>query len=458
MRTQTTLFFFIFGLCAAASSQTYEPKPSTPYFEKFKILKAPVPGGPLLKKGDRLAIIGDSITEQKRYSRIMETYLTVCQPDLEVSVRQYGWSGERAPGFLARMTNDCLRFKPTVATTCYGMNDHEYRPYEPRIGDTYREKTTAIVEAFKENGVRVVLGSPGCVGKVPGWVKTANGTVEDLNLNLAELRNIDIGIAEAEKVRFADVFWPMLGASYNAPLHYGTNYAIAGKDGVHPGWAGHTLMAYAFLKAMGLDGEIGTFTVDLGSKKAKASRGHKVVSSKEGSYQIHSTRYPFCMEGDVSSDDSIRSGTTLVPFNQTLNRLMLIGKGGKAKSYRVTWNEESHSYTTEQLAAGINLAVEFPMNPFSAAFKNVDEAVAAKQAFETKQIKQIFHELLSGKYKSAESIKDAEIKELYGKRDSEGKLDKEAIIAWTESRHALLDDAIHKAFVPVDHTIKIEAE
>jgi hypothetical protein len=81
-------------------------------------LKGPQPQKLALKQGDRLAICGDSITEQKMYSRIMEDYLTMCVPDLNITVRQYGWSGERAPGFLARMTNDCLRFKPTIATTC----------------------------------------------------------------------------------------------------------------------------------------------------------------------------------------------------------------------------------------------------------------------------------------------------------------------------------------------------
>src|ERR1051325_12059529 len=84
-----------------------ERKPQDPYFEKFKLLKAPQPRGLLLQKGDRLAICGDSITEQRMYSRIMETYLTVCVPELEVTTRQYGWSGEVAPGFLGRMTNDC---------------------------------------------------------------------------------------------------------------------------------------------------------------------------------------------------------------------------------------------------------------------------------------------------------------------------------------------------------------
>ena len=114
-----------------------EPKPDNPYFAKFEPLKAPSANGLYLHEGDRLAIIGDSITEQKMYSRIMETYLTVCVPELKITARQFGWSGETAEGFLRRMTNDCLRFQPTVATLCYGMNDHRYRAYTDEIGNWY---------------------------------------------------------------------------------------------------------------------------------------------------------------------------------------------------------------------------------------------------------------------------------------------------------------------------------
>src|SRR4030095_5426646 len=159
-------------------------KPPATYFDKFRPVVAPSARGLYVKKGDRLAICGDSITEQKMYSRIMETYLTVCTPQLEVSVPQYGWSGETAPGFLARMTNDCLRFQPTLATTCYGMNDHGYRPYEDALGERYKEASTAIVEAFKNAGARVLHGSPGCVGLVPRWSKFTNSTKDELNLNL----------------------------------------------------------------------------------------------------------------------------------------------------------------------------------------------------------------------------------------------------------------------------------
>jgi hypothetical protein len=421
-----------FAISVFAAGQ-FESKPDDPYFAKFNPAKAPRQGGLLLKKGDRLALCGDSITEQKMYSRIMETYLTVCVPDLEITVRQYGWSGERAPGFLARMTNDCLRLKPTIATTCYGMNDHEYRPYEDRIGQTYRETSTDIVESFTAHGVRVVQGSPGCVGKIPGWVKSASGTVEDLNLNLCHLRDIGIEIAAREKTGFADVFWPMLTAGFEARNKYGADYAISGKDGVHPGWAGQLVMAYAFLKGLGLDGGIGTFTADLAHNKATVSKGHELVSFKDGELQIRSHRYPFCATGELNNDGSIRSGMTLVPFNPELNRLMLVVKNASAKNYAVTWGAETKTYSAEQLGKGVNLADDFAANPFSEAFNKVDNAVAAKQAYETRQIKDLFH-------------------------GPEGRADIEKTAALTEEARAPLTRAIKDAFAPVTHTIKIMAQ
>jgi lysophospholipase L1-like esterase len=444
MRSKCFLLSLILGL--AISPQPYAQQ-AAPGLEKFKPIPAPKTSRLILEEGDRLAICGDSITEQKMYSRIMEDYLTMCVPELKITVRQYGWSGERASGFLARMTNDCLRFKPTIATTCYGMNDHEYKPYEERIGKTYREKTAAIDEAFKANGVRVVQGSAGCVGKMPTWVKSANGTIDDLNLNLCTLRNVGIEVAEQEKVNFADVFWPMLTAGVKAHEKYGPDYAISGKDGVHPGWAGHTVMAYAFLKAFGLNGAIGVFSVDLKSNKMKVSKGHEVVSQKDGEFTIKSSRYPFCGcipetngpptypvcdRDDIKKDGSIRSGMTLVPFNQDLNRLTLVVKNGKG-SYRVVWGSEGKTFTAEQLAHGINLAEEFVNTPFGEAFAKVDSAVAAKQAFETKQIKQLF-------------------------RSPGAKIDMEGVAAESEKERAPLAEAIQAAFVPVTHTIKIVAE
>jgi len=410
-----------------------EPLPSDPYFATYKPVRSPGTQELLLKPGDRLALCGDSITEQKMYSRIIETYLTVCVPQLKVTVRQFGWSGERAPGFLARMENDVLRFDPTAATTCYGMNDHGYQPYQEQLAQTYREASCAVVRKFKDRGVRVIQGSAGTVGKMPAWVKQAQGTVEDLNHSLLEFRNIGLSLAGQEQVVFADVFCPMLVGGFEGKKRFGEDYMIAGKDGVHPGWAGHLVMAYAFLRAMGLDGRIGTITFDMNAGAATASEGHRVLAAGPGRIEIESSRYPFCAAGPVDDDGSIRSGMALVPFNAELNRLTLVVRNAPAGRYSVTWGDASKSYTAEQLAAGINLAADFETNPFSEAFKQVDDAVAKKQAYETRQIKDLFH-------------------------GPEGRADMEMTATLTEKVRAPLADAIRKAFVPVRHTIVVKPE
>jgi lysophospholipase L1-like esterase len=421
---------FVLPARLTGAEPAYEAKPDHPFFQAFAPRKAPAPAGLVLREGDRLAICGDSITEQRMYSRIIETYLTVCVPELKITTRQFGWSGETAPGFLARMTNDVLRFQPTLATTCYGMNDHGYRRYEAPIGAKYREAMTAIVRAFTNAGARVILGSPGCVGPKVAWTKA---TQEEMNLNLCELRNLGIEIAQAEGVGFADVFWPMLKATFFATQRYGDVYQLPGKDGVHPDWAGSFVMAYSFLKAMGLNGGIGTITADLQAIQASATPGHVVDGFADGELRITSQRYPFCATGEINKDTTIRSGMTLVPFNAELNRFLLVVTNAAAPRYIVTWGSGYRSYTREQLAKGVNLAEDFALNPFSAAFDRVDAAVAAKQAYETRQVKTLMH-------------------------GDEGRADREATVALTEKARQFYVEALAAAMVPVTHTIKITAQ
>jgi lysophospholipase L1-like esterase len=454
MGTKTFLLGILtLTLTAAAADETNS---NEALLAGFMPVAAPEPAHLVLRRGDRVAICGDSITEQKMYSRIMEDYLTMCVPQLSITVRQYGWSGERAPQFLKRMTNDVLRFEPTVATTCYGMNDHEYRSYDEHIGNTYRTNQELIVSTFQHWGVRVILGSAGCVGKIPSWQKAGSSTVDQLNSNLGTLRNIDAEIATRMNAGFADVFWPMMNAGTTARQRYGTNFNISGGDGVHPNWAGHTVMAYAFLKGMGLDGEIGTYTVDLKKNEMKTTAGHEVIGANTGEFQIKSSRYPFCPcepqgaatrgypvygKTDISRDDNIEAGAALVPFYQELNRLTLIVKNGTARRYVVNWGNEKKAFSGEQLAHGINLSAEFPSNPFSEAFAKVDAAVATKQEFETKEMKTDFR---------PNGNLNAPIEQVISQTEKVMKDD--------ERKHDELAAAMSAAFVPVTHIIRIDAE
>ncbi len=121
---------------------------------------------------------------------------------------------------------------------------------------------------------------------------------------------------------------------------------------------------------------------------------------------------------------------TLVPFDDDLNQFQLTVSGLADGKYRLEWGDQSKEFSAVELADGINLAEEFPQNPFSAAFDRVDQAVAAKQAYETEQVKKVFH-------------------------GPQGKADMEQAVAETEAKRKPLADAIHAAMVPVTHSIKI---
>jgi len=410
----------------------YESKPEGGAFQKLNPRKAPQAGPLLLRKGDRLAIVGDSITEQRMYSRLIETYLAACVPELEITARQYGWSGEKTDGFLRRMDNDCLRFDPTIVTLSYGMNDARYRPFDVTNGQWYEDHYTAIVRKLKASGARVVVGSPGCSGKLATWVTSRTGTLDEHNQSLCALRDIAMGVAIDERVAFADVFWPMYQAKVFAPGRYPGDgsrpYELVGRDGIHPGWAGHAIMAYAFLRALGLDGDMGSISVNLDDQTAIATNGHRVDSFTDGKLTITSTRYPFCAPGPVDRDDSVRSGMTFVPFDQDLNRLILKVNGLRGLA-TITWGGSSRTYSSSQLAEGINLAAEFTDNPFCEHFARVDEAVAEKQAFETRQVKQVFH-------------------------GPAGRQNMEQAVMETERERQPLADAVRASVRPVTHEIQ----
>jgi lysophospholipase L1-like esterase len=395
------------------------------------------PGGSL-QPGDLVGICGDSITEQKIYSADIAEYLLMCQPQPKLGAVQFGWGGERAPGFLARMKNDALVFKPTVATTCYGMNDGNYTATTKPTLETYRQSMTGIVDTLKANGVRfIVVGTPGAVDTFY-YKKTPPAEV--YNHTLADLGEVAKEIAQKEGVGFADVHGAMIDAMTKAKAKYGQDFCVAGPDGVHPFPDGHLIMAYAYLKGLGCDGNIGTITVDMKAGTADATDGTKVVSYAGGALQLESTRYPFCFAGADKDPHSTRSILPFIPFNQDLNRYLLVVKNPSAKSLKITWGSASKTFSADELAKGVNLAAEFLDNPFSAPFQAVQEKVAAQQAFETVASKQMLH-----------SIPDWE-SALPEAADLLAQLPPKIMAKWESLR-----EASSAAVVPVQHEIKIEA-
>lgn len=401
---------------------------------------------PSIAPGARIAIIGDSITEQKLYSKFMEAYLHACSGIADLHVFQFGWSGEQAGGFAARMENDLTVFNPTNATLCYGMNDGGYQPYREEIGRNYENNMRRILDKMERLGVKsIVVGSPGAVDTNffrPGQMMGQVPAHKAYNDNLAHLRDIDRGLANEKKYQFADVHGTMYDAMMKAQATLGNGYDVCGKDGFHPGNNGQLLMAYAFLKGMGLDGNIGEVVVDL-SGKSSATDGHQVVGGSSGVVELESLRWPFCFQGDNKSSSATRSIVPFTSFNADLNRFMLKVKGLEAPNASVKWGDAEMKFSRDQLSAGVNLAAEFSETPFDVPFQKLLEAIAVKQNFETYMIKSVITHFRT---MPSELASDAELQKAI-----------EVFRSRLSARQQELDGLVHKSLVPVKHTLKVTA-
>lgn len=394
----------------------------------------------LLPANARLAIVGDSITEQKVYSKIIETYLLACAGRTDIKCFQFGWGGETAGGFALREENDLGVFGPDVITLCYGMNDGRYVPYADNIGADYEKYMRMVLTKAGTLGVKsIIAGSPGAVD-TKFFVKQG-ATPAQYNDNLAHLRDIDRSLAAEFHQTFANVHDTMTEAMSKAKAALGEDYDVCGRDGVHPGANGHLLMASAYLEALGCDGNIGAIMVDM-KGAASASEGHQVAGSN-GVAEVTSTKWPFCFEGDAKSPSSMRSILPYCDFNEKLNRFTLRVKNLEAPKAKVTWGSESMEFTKEQLAKGINLAAEFTRTPFDGAFASFINAVRLKQEYETPMIKG----MVTGFRQFNADVK----------ADPEFAAAVETIKRKMMAKQQDLEAAARKFLVPVKHTIKVEA-
>ena len=392
---------------------------------------------PILKPGARLWIAGD---QTAGYSRFIETYLAACMPELKIRVFTTSTGGDTAGGFLQRMDNDLRDFQPGIVTLGYGFNDVSGLPsaagkaYTERLTG-YTERLGSSVKRLADNGATVIVGGPPSMDTK----LYAQGNPATYNDIMGQLDAIAAGIATENKMPHAEVFGTLKTTMEKAKAALGADYAIGGQNGGPCPPNGRLVMAYAFLKAMGLNGDLGTITVDL-KGASTATGGHKVLSGNGGKVEVESTRYPFCFTGDEKSPNGTRSVLPFFPFNQDLNRLTLVVRNLGAERGQVTWGGASKTFSRQELEQGINLAAAFPENPFSAPFARVFDAVGKKEEFDSK-VTRVMGEMPALEAPTKGNAKGMEAIEVVRKR------------VW--HNQSVQADNVASAVVPVKHTLEV---
>jgi len=333
------------------------------------------PSALVLQKGDRLLMVGDSITVNNKYSLLVNLYLSACRPDLEVHCMQSAISGETTEKFLVRSKQAIKLCRPTIATTCFGMNDGGYGEFNGKLGTAYKGNTGRMANHFMSRDCRVILGAPGITG--PSYADEVA-----YNQTLGKLADIAQGVALQRGCTFANVRQAMVDARDRMTAARGEPYDLTGRDGVHSDWQGQMAMAIAFLKAMGLEADgVGRIDIDLKRDKSNASPGHRVLSVTDNIIELESSRYPFLFHKahNTPALADMWQVAEVLGFFDGLNRFTLSIQTARPGDYELKWDGAGKKvYDSKTLAAGINLASEFANTPFIVRTSDMWQAISIK--------------------------------------------------------------------------------
>jgi lysophospholipase L1-like esterase len=210
-----------------------------------------------LKDRDRVVFFGDSITEQRLYTTYIEHYVLTRYPDRRVTFINTGWGGDKVTsndckpcagvGGLARIKRDVIDHRPTVVTLLFGMNDGQYRDYDPAISKVYEDGLTSIIREIKsKTGARIYVMTPTVYDgtRHTPWSKT-----DKYNDVLDRYSEAVKAIAKREELDVIDLHTVTTEALARVKKDH-SDYTFV-PDGVHPEEDGQLLMAAEILRAWG---------------------------------------------------------------------------------------------------------------------------------------------------------------------------------------------------------------
>jgi len=330
-----------------------------------------------VRDGDRVVFLGDSITEQRLYTTYIEAYALTRHPQWNLSFRNVGWGGDTAwlrqrahpnegdlfaadaerqqamveDAVKRGLERDVLPLKPTVVTIKFGMNDHAYQTFREDIFRAYVRSQERLVEVLQAAGARVALLTP-----QPIEEKRPD---PDKDVRNVSLRKFSDGLKEVSGKRgalFIDQFDPYLAMMLR---ERGSNPAafIGGGDAVHPGPAGHTLMAWAVLKGLGAGALVSRAEIDGGAGKVASTECCAVENLRVADGIVSFDRRDEALPMPI--DPRAKAALKLAPVLGDLNRYELCVSGLSAAEYEVKIDGESvGKISRETLANGWNLADE----------------------------------------------------------------------------------------------------
>lgn len=198
----------------------------------------------LVKSGESVAFMGDSITQQGAdssggYVHLVESGLAA--NDITVKIIPAGISGHKSNQMRDRLESDVLKKKPNWMTLSCGVNDVWHGEKGVPL-EAYKLNITDIVDRCQKAGVKVMILTSTQI-QLP--LDNPN------NLKLVPYNDFLRALAKERQLPLADLNAAM-AAEQEALKAAGKTTSLT-SDGVHMSYLGNMMMARGVLRAFGLD-------------------------------------------------------------------------------------------------------------------------------------------------------------------------------------------------------------
>lgn len=307
----------------------------------------------LLKDGDTVAFLGDSITAARGYPKIVELYTLMRFPDRKVQFFNAGQGGDTASGAVERLERDVFSKGATVVTVAFGVNDIGWgMKANDESKQKYLDGIRTIVTQCQERKIRPVICSPAITAEDPD--KAEKGFLQsmtDEGLALAKSLGADTidlqrGMREIQR-RVVKANASEADETKQSHLHV--------KDGVHLTDLGQLAMAYPFLKGLGAPELVSSAVIDAAAMAVTGTEGCQIsgLEKKDGGLAFARLDEGLPLNLGVLSGLNYR----FIPVPEGLNRYLLKVTGLSEGKYDIT--AEGRKISTESadsLERGVNMA------------------------------------------------------------------------------------------------------
>ena len=321
--------------------------------------------------GDRVAFVGNSITDGGHYHSYIWLYYMTHFPNMRITCFNTGIGGDAVDQIYNRFDDDVFGKKPNVITLTWGMNDtgyfEWYRPdgqavMDKRIEGSYKYYGMLEDKLKSRPDIRkiIILGSP--------YDETTKSNPKNLypKKSIAFAKVIDFQAAAAKKNGWGvvDFFHPMLAIEQREQAK-DSLFSLTPNDRIHPDNDGHLVMAYLFLKAQGLENKpVADINLDASGKKLLKAANCRVsglavtADSVTFNYLANSLPYPLdTIPRGWGNRKKQAEALKLIPFTKEFNQETLAVKNLKSGNYNLLIDGElMGTWTGQQFADGVNMA------------------------------------------------------------------------------------------------------